>query len=57
MYKSNYKDIDNVSKELKGYITVAEGLSVISGIRDFKANDNLTRQEAAMIAYNILNRD
>lgn len=57
IYKTNYKDIDNSSKELKGYIAVAEGLGLISGEGNFRPNDNLTRQEAAIMIYNILDRD
>lgn len=57
IYKSNYADMNIIPKELKGYVAVAEGLGVISGKGNFRANDNLTRQEAAMIIFNILNRD
>ncbi len=56
IYKSNYEDIDSMSKELKGYVAVAEGLGIFSGEGEFRPDDNLTREEAAVIIYNILNR-
>lgn len=56
IYKSNYKDMETIPKDLRGYVAIAEGLGLISGEGNFRANDNLTREEAAMIIFNILDR-
>lgn len=56
IYKSDYEDMDSMAAELRGYVAVAEGLGLISGQGKFRADDNLTREEAAVIIYNILNR-
>jgi hypothetical protein len=56
IYKIEYKDADEISDNLKGHIAVAKGLGVISGEGKFRPKDNLTREEAAVIIYNILNR-
>ena len=57
VYKLEYDDADKISPNLKGHVAIAEGLGLISGDGNFRPTDNLTREEAAVIIYNILNRD
>lgn len=57
IYKIEYDDADQISTNLKGHIAIAKGLGVISGEGSFRPKDNLTREEAAVLIYNILNRD
>ncbi|WP_353095833.1 S-layer homology domain-containing protein [Tissierella praeacuta] len=57
IYKLKYDDADKISADLKGHIAIAEGLGIISGEGNFRPKDNLTREEAAVLIYNILNRD
>lgn len=57
IYKVEYDDADQISTNLKGHIAIAKGLGLISGEGNFRAKDNLTREEAVVLIYNILNRD
>lgn len=57
IYKLEYDDADKISTKLKGHIAIAEGLGLISGKGNFRPKDNLTREEAVVLIYNILNRD
>ncbi|HSH34970.1 S-layer homology domain-containing protein, partial [Schnuerera sp.] len=57
IYKLEYHDVDKISSDLKGHIAIAKGLGLISEGRNFRPKDNLTREEAAVLVYNILNRD
>lgn len=57
IYKLDYKDADQISTNLKGHIAIAKGLGLISGQGNFRPKDNLIREEAAVLIYNILNRD
>lgn len=57
IYKLEYDDVDKISTNLKGHIAIAKGLGIISGEGNFRPKDNLTREEAAVIIFNILNRD
>ncbi len=57
IYKLEYDDADKISTNLKGHIAIAEGLGLISGKGNFRPKDNLTREEAVLLIYNILNRD
>ncbi|WFA09038.1 S-layer homology domain-containing protein [Tissierella sp. Yu-01] len=56
VYKLEYEDANDISDNLKGHIAIAKGLGLISGEGNFRPKDNLTREEAAVIIYNILNR-
>ena len=56
IYKLEYDDADKISTNLKGHIAIAKGLGIISGEGNFRPKDNLTREEAAVIIYNILNQ-
>lgn len=57
IYNLEYDDADKISTNLKGHIAIAKGLGLISGKGNFRPKDNLTRQEAAILIYNILNRE
>ena len=57
IYKLAYDDADQISTNLKGHIAIAKGLGLISGEGNFRPKDNLTREEAVVLIYNILNRD
>lgn len=56
IYNIEYDDADKISTNLKGHIAIAKGLGLISGKGNFRPKDNLTREEAAILIYNILNR-
>ncbi|NLL82133.1 MAG: S-layer protein [Tissierellia bacterium] len=56
IYKLDYDDSDEISNNLKGHIAIARGLGLIRGEGNFRPKDNLTREEAVVIIYNILNR-
>lgn len=55
IYKLEYDDADKISTNLKGHVAIAKGLGLISGEGNFRPKDNLTREEAAVLIYNILN--
>jgi hypothetical protein len=55
IFKSSLKDIKNVQSSLTGYITIAEGLKIISGTKGyFYPAKKLTREAAAVMIYNYL---
>ena len=56
IYKLEYDDIDKISTNLRGHVAIAKGLGIISGKGNFRPKDNLTREEAAALIYNILDR-
>lgn len=56
IYKLEYGDADEITDNLKGHIAIAKGLGLISEQGNFRPKDNLTREEAVVIIYNILNR-
>ena len=56
IYKLEYDDADKISPNLKGHIAIAKGLGLISEGGKFRPKDNLTREEAAVLIYNILNK-
>ncbi len=57
IYKLEFDDADKISTNLRGHIAIAKGLGIISEGRNFRPKDNLTREEAVVLIYNILNRD
>lgn len=57
IYKLEFEDAHEISTNLRGHVAKARGLGIISGARYFRPKDNLTREEAAVLIYNILNRD
>lgn len=57
IYKLEFDDADKISTNLRGHIAIAKGLGLISGEGNFRPKDNLTREEAVVLIYNILNRD
>lgn len=56
IYKLDYEDAGAISDNLKGHIAIAKGLGLIGKQGNFRPKDNLTREEAVVIIYNILNR-
>ena len=56
IYNLEFDDSDKISTNLKGHIAIAKGLGLINGKGNFRPKDNLTREEAAILIYNILNR-
>lgn len=56
IYNLDYDDADKISSNLKGHIAIAKGLGLINGKGNFRPKDNLTREEAAVLIYNMLNR-
>lgn len=57
IYNLEFDDADKISTDLKGHVAIAKGLGLISGEGNFRPKDNLTREEAAILIYNILNRE
>jgi len=52
----NFKDVDEISEGLKGYIAIAQGLNIINGSNGyFYPNNNLTKEQGALVIYNLLN--
>lgn len=57
IYKYPFKDIDQTTEGLRGYITIANGLGIIKGNNElFEPKKNITRGEGAVIIYNYLNK-
>ena len=56
IYKLDFKDSDSIDKELKGYVALAKGLKIVNGTKDgsFKPKDILTREQAILLIYNML---
>lgn len=57
IYKLDFKDADSISEELIGYVAIATGLGVVDGDgENFNPKTNLTREQAAVLIYNFLDR-
>ncbi len=56
IYRIEFEDGDDISPNLRGHVAIARGLGIISGGKNFRPKDNLTREEAVTLIYNILNR-
>ncbi|TCO77464.1 YcdB/YcdC domain-containing protein [Marinisporobacter balticus] len=57
IYKYPFKDIEQASKNLIGYITIANGLGIVKGNNDvFEPKKEMTRGEAAIMIYHYLKR-
>lgn len=55
IYKSIFKDEDEINPDLIGYISIAQGLNIISGYDGyFNPKGELTRAQAAIIIYKYL---
>ena len=56
IYKLDFKDSDSIDKELRGYVALAKGLKIVNGTKDgsFKPEDTLTREQAVLLIYNML---
>lgn len=51
-----FKDAEDITSELKGYIAIASGLKIVSGTGgNFNPKKELTRAEVAVMIYNCLN--
>ena len=58
IYKVNFKDSENISKDYIGYAAILSGLNVISGHNgNLRPTDYITRAETAVMTYNYLNCD
>lgn len=58
IYKSDFKDSGNISKDHIGYAAILSGLNVISGFDgNLRPQDYITRAETAVMIYNYLNCD
>lgn len=57
IYKLDFKDSDEISKDLRGYVAIAKGLNIVSGnvSGNFNPKQNLTREQAIIMIYNLLN--
>lgn len=55
IFNVSFKDKDEISPGLEGYIAIASGLNIISGANgNFNPQKTLTRGEAAVMIYNCL---
>lgn len=55
IYNCPFKDRNKISKGLVGYVTIADGLNIITGTRGyFNPKGKLTRENAARMIYNYL---
>ncbi|WIV11829.1 S-layer homology domain-containing protein [Proteiniborus sp. MB09-C3] len=55
IYKLSFKDADKISSELIGYVAIASGLGVVEGDNDiFNPKTNMTKEQAAVVVYNLL---
>lgn len=55
IYNCNYKDKDEIDKNLIGYVVIADGLNIVKGSYGyFYPKKSLTRAEAFILAYNFL---
>ncbi len=56
IYKLSFKDSDKITSELKGYVAITTGLGIIEGENNsFNPKANMTREQAAVVIYNLLN--
>ncbi|WHH60563.1 YcdB/YcdC domain-containing protein [Petroclostridium sp. X23] len=57
IFNCTFKDIEKINPDLIGYVTIAQGLKIISGNDGyFNPQNKLTRAETAIIIYNYLKR-
>ncbi len=56
IYKLSFKDANKVSPELMGYVAIATGLGIVEADGDnLNPKSNMTREQAAVVLYNLLN--
>ncbi|MGF7057458.1 YcdB/YcdC domain-containing protein [Brassicibacter mesophilus] len=56
IYKVEFKDADQIDPELLGYVAIAAGLDIVSNdAESFNPSSSLTREQSAVIIYNLLN--
>lgn len=56
IYKTNFKDQNQIATDDLGYVAIAKGLGIVSGTT-FRPKDSLTRGEAAQMIVNFLKAD
>jgi predicted small secreted protein len=57
IYNCQFKDVNEISEGLVGYITIASGLNIISGDEGcFKPQEKMTRAQAAVVIYNFMQK-
>lgn len=55
IFKFSFKDMNRVTKELDGYIVIAQGLKIIEGYKgSFRPKVSLTRGDTMIMLYNYL---
>jgi len=58
IFKVGFKDQGEISEGLLGHVAIASGLNIINGKTErFRPKDFLTREETAVMIYNLLKRD
>jgi len=56
IYKLSFKDSSSINKDLYGYVAICYGLNIIKDDKGyFKPKSNLTKAQAAVLIYNLLN--
>lgn len=57
IYTLQFKDKEDISLSLRGYIAIAKGLGIVNGTSDgrFRPTDTITREQAIIMIYNMLN--
>lgn len=56
IYKLSFKDSNKVSSELMGYVAIATGLGIVEAEGDnLSPKANMTREQAAVVIFNLLN--
>ena len=57
IYVLDFKDREDIAPNLRGYVAIAKGLGIVNGTSDgkFKPTDTLTREQAVVVIYNVLN--
>jgi hypothetical protein len=57
IYNCQFKDVNEISEGLVGYVTIANGLNIVSGDEGyFKPQEKLSRAQAAVMIYNVLQK-
>lgn len=55
IYKDVFKDSKDIAPELKGYISIANGLGIVQGYNgNFNPKSELKREDGAIMIYNLL---
>jgi hypothetical protein len=59
IFNCGFSDDSAITQADYGYVAIAKGLGIISGNPDgsFRPNETITRQEAAVMLYNYMDRE